>query len=143
MATRGTKSTGIRSCLKAVCSFGDQGELLLPIRVKTEGPSVFFCGDLFFGKNCPVRLRPVDLMGEHPVLIKVKVPLEGFSLEHSRQPLDVVGPHVVIRDLARLHPVGDGLVCLDRFPEASLCRKNDAVEGESVDELEVEFPPFT
>jgi len=39
--------------------------------------------------------------------------------------------------------MGDGLVGFDRFTEASFRRKDDTVEGESIDELEMELPPFS
>jgi hypothetical protein len=37
----------------------------------------------------------------------------------------------------------DGFVGFDWFTEASFRRKDDTVEGESIDELEMEFPSFS
>ena len=37
----------------------------------------------------------------------------------------------------------DGFVGFDWFTEASFRRKDDTVESESIDKLEMEFPPFT
>lgn len=39
--------------------------------------------------------------------------------------------------------MGNGLVCLHWFAKASFRGKDDTVEGESIDELEMEFTPFT
>jgi hypothetical protein len=88
-------------------------------------------------------LNPTDVMGQHPVVVEMKVSLEILPFQHSGEPVDVIGPHVVIRDLRRKHPMRDGLVGFNRFTEASFRRKDDTVESESIDELEMEFPPFS
>jgi hypothetical protein len=82
-------------------------------------------------------------MGQHEVVIKVKVSLEVLPFQHSRKPVDVIGPHVVIRDLRGEHPMRDGLVGFDWFTEASFRRKDDTIESESIDELEMELPSFS
>lgn len=80
------------------------------------------------------------MMGEHPVVIEMEVSLEVPPLQHSGEPVDVIGPHVVVGNLLRGHPVGSGFVGFDRIPKASLRSKDDAVEGETVHELKMELP---
>ena len=42
--------------------------------------------------------KPIKMLGQHDLFSETKVPLEGPPFEHTRKPVDIILPHLVIWD---------------------------------------------
>src|SRR5436190_22390574 len=88
------------------------------------------------------QLKQVDAMGLQSILVENEEAAKPLALYHKWQPVWVILPHFVIRNLVQIRPNRRSLVGLDQFAFQSASYKNRDMKLIAVQKLKEQFTGF-